>query len=254
MDEEAQAALVDSEYVSNLAVGEKDDRRIHLLLEMYNEAFTLLGEDEVRKCKHNVLKMIKALEGSYGNEYDGNEPDGNESDGNESDGSSSGSDESDESDAGGNEKRSIDSSDEEADDTEEDEDTKLRKELAAMQELYMIGEKYKDPQALNAVLDFMSQDIANFVEQGERNKTIRVEGYWFKPGIERDSEGWRIFHQVKDEKWVRESIFESESAAITPEEMKKTPKSYKKYLKRQKYWTFLRESYEIQATMDDDSL
>lgn len=244
MDEEAQAALVDSEYVSNLAVGEKDDRRIHLLLEMYNEAFTLLGEDEVRKCKHNVLKMIKALEGS-----DGNEPDGNESDG-----SSSGSDESDESDAGGNEKRSIDSSDEEADDTEEDEDTKLRKELAAMQELYMIGEKYKDPQALNAVLDFMSQDIANFVEQGERNKTIRVEGYWFKPGIERDSEGWRIFHQVKDEKWVRESIFESESAAITPEEMKKTPKSYKKYLKRQKYWTFLRESYQILATMDDDSL
>lgn len=244
MDEEAQAALVDSAYVSNLAVGEKDDRRIHLLLEMYNEAFTLLGEDEVRKCKHNVLKMIKALEGS-----DGNEPDGNESDG-----SSSGSDESDESDAGGNEKRSIDSSDEEADDTEEDEDTKLRKELAAMQELYMIGEKYKDPQALNAVLDFMSQDIANFVKEGERNKTIKVEGYWFKPGIERDSEGWRIFHQVKDEKWVRESIFESESAAITPEEMKKTPKSYKKYLKRQKYWTFLRESYQILATMDDDSL
>ena len=235
MDEEAQAALVDSAYVSNLAVGEKDDRRIHLLLEMYNEAFTLLGEDEVRKCKHDVLKMINALKGSYGNEPDGNEPDGNESDS-----SNSGID-------------TASDSDEEADDEpEEDEDTKLRKELSKMGEFYMIGEKYKDLQALNAVLDFMSQDMATFVEQGEGNKTIRVEREIVLPGIERDSEGWRIFHKVKKQDWVREKIFDCKSAAITREEIEKNPKSHKKYLKRQKYWTFLRESYQILATMDDD--
>ena len=241
MDEEAQAALVDSVYVSNLAVGEKDDRRIHLLLEMYNEAFTLLGEDEVRKCKHDVLKMIKSLEGSDGNESDSNESDGNESDGNESDGSSSGSDDSDGIDTGSD-------SDEEADDEPEG----ITKKLGKMEEFYMIGEKYKDPMVLDAVLDRMCIDMAHFVREGEKNKIIRVEEVINLPGIQRDSEGWRIFCKVKKQDWVREKIFNNASAAITREEIEKNPKSHKKYLKRQKYWTFLRECYEIQATMDDD--